>query len=58
MFKLVIVCNGKELCFVDENMEEVHEDCAMIERMAHKLHCLITVKCYEDSTRIFDRFFG
>lgn len=48
MFKLVIICNGKELCFVAENMEEVREDCAMIERMAHKRHCLITVKCYED----------
>ena len=57
MYKLVI-CVGKETYIKKETLEEVHKDCAIIERLAHKQHCFITVKCYEGDNRLFDRFFG
>lgn len=58
MFELVIICGVKEEHILYKYMKEVHEDCAMIERLAHKSHCFVTVKCYEGDKRLFDRFFG
>ena len=39
-------------------MYEVHKDCYMIEKLAYKQHRFVRVKCYEDSTVLFERFFG
>jgi hypothetical protein len=58
MYKLLIVCNGKRSIIVEDNLDEVHKDCTIIEKLAHKQHCYVTVKCYDGDTRLFDRFFS